>query len=71
MGFKEDALSKSKSNYSSWKKDNKTMKMKKLSEIYEETTYDATAEYEALEIAWRNYAKILVHHMYLLTKKIF
>ena len=53
MGFKEDALSKSKSNYNSWKKDNKTMKMKKLSEIYEET-YNATAEYEALETAWRN-----------------
>ena len=54
IGFKEDALSKSKSNYSSWKKNNKTMKMKKLSEIYEETTADATAEYKELELAWRN-----------------
>tara|TARA_Y100000592_G_C5468749_1_gene318192 strand:+ start:1066 stop:2445 length:1380 start_codon:yes stop_codon:yes gene_type:complete len=54
IGFKEDALSKSKSNYSNWKKDNKTMKMKKLSEIYEETTADTTAEYKELQSAWRN-----------------
>ncbi len=58
IGFKEDALNKSKSNYSSWKKDNKIMKMKKLSEIYasghKETISGATEEYKELQLAWRN-----------------
>tara|TARA_R110001592_G_scaffold1429_1_gene8592 strand:+ start:1272 stop:2432 length:1161 start_codon:yes stop_codon:yes gene_type:complete len=57
MGFKEDALNKSKSNYNNWKKDNSNMKMKKLTEIYEEGIADATSDFKELQLAWRNLDK--------------
>ena len=54
IGFKEDALNKSKSNYNNWKKNNSNMKMKTLTEIYEEGIADATSDFKEFQLAWRN-----------------